>query len=46
MEPTLASTVLTKRAGFVFRDLGFFQDEIDLRRAEGSDARGAMRGIS
>ena len=25
----LASTVLTKGAGFVFGDLGFFQDEID-----------------
>ena len=30
MRAALASTVLTKGAGFVFGDLGFFQDEIDL----------------
>ena len=30
MSPALASTVLTKGAGFDFGDLGFFQDEIDL----------------
>ena len=29
LSPAQASTVLTKGAGFVFGDLGFFQDEID-----------------
>ena len=40
MRAALASTVLTKGAGFVFGDLGFFQDEIDLCMSDKDEAFG------
>jgi len=40
LSPAQASTVLTKGAGFVFGDLGFFQNEIDLSLSDKGKPRG------